>query len=310
MADTGKGAALSPAQAESRPLLALLYMMGATLSFSLMAVAGRELAERLDTFEIMTYRSMIGFIVVLIIIYVRGLQNQVKARRLGLHFVRNLTHFIGQNLWLYAVALIPFSQLFAFEFSVPLWVALAAPFILNEKLTRIRIAAAAIGFIGVVIVARPDASSLNPGVIAAALAAFGFTAASITTKLLTRTEATISILFWLTLMQLVFGIITAGWDFDISPPMLSDLPWVFAVGLCGLSAHFCIATALSHAPATVVMPFDFARLPIIAVVGMVFYDEPLLATVFLGAAIIFVANFLNIRSEIGRSGRAPRKSRA
>ncbi|MEX2519821.1 MAG: DMT family transporter [Paracoccaceae bacterium] len=299
-----------PKEPASRPLLALIYMMGATLSFSLMAVAARELAGRLDTFEIMTYRSMIGVFVVVTIIYARGLQSQVKARRMGLHFIRNLTHFVGQNLWLYAVALIPFSQLFAFEFSVPLWVALTAPFFLGEKLTRTRIAAAVIGFVGILLVARPDASSLSPGVAAAALAALGFTAASITTKLLTRTEATISIMFWLTLMQLAFGIVAAGWDLDFALPTLSDLPWVFAVGFCGLTAHFCITTALSHAPATVVTPFDFARLPIIAVVGMLFYDEPLMATVFLGAAIIFAANFLNIRAEIGGRARAPRKRRA
>ncbi|QIE54009.1 DMT family transporter [Pikeienuella piscinae] len=283
--------------APSRPIAALAFMMAATLSFMLMAVAGRELAARLDTFEIMTYRSAIGFAIVLAVARWRGILHDVKARRMGLHALRNATHFFGQNLWLYAVALIPFSQLFAFEFSVPLWVALAAPFFLNERLTRTRMAAALIGFVGIILVARPDMSGLSAGVIAAALCAFGFTATSITTKLLTRTEATVSIMFWLTLMQLCFGLITAGYDLDFTLPALEDMHWVAAVGICGLSAHFCITSALALAPATVVAPLDFARLPIAAVVGMIFYDEALAPLVLVGAAVIFAANFVNIRAE-------------
>ncbi|MFV0475252.1 MAG: DMT family transporter [Pikeienuella sp.] len=283
--------------AQSRPLMALAYMMGATLSFTLMAVAGRELASKLDTFEIMTYRSVIGVVIVVAIAFARGLTGRIRARRLGLHAFRNLGHFAGQNLWFYAVALIPFSQLFAFEFSVPLWVALAAPFFLNERLTRTRITAAAIGFVGILLVARPDVSGFSAGMIAALLSAVGFSISSISTKILTRTESTISIMFWLTVMQLCFGLICAGYDLDIALPTQAELPWVAAVGLGGLAAHFCITSALGFAPATVVFPLDFARLPIVAVIGMLFYDEPLAPLVFLGAAIIFAANFLNIRAE-------------
>ncbi len=285
---------------KTRPWLALAYMMGATLSFSLMAVAGRELAGRLDTFEIMTYRSAIGVCIIVGLIFARGLKSDVRIRRMPLHGLRNLSHFIGQNLWFYAVTVIPFSTLFAFEFSVPLWVALLAPFFLTERLTRTRIAAAGFGFIGILLVARPDTSGLSPGIVAALLSAFCFTATSISTKLLTRTEATISIMFWLTVMQLMFGLITAGYDLDIAWPTLADAPWVIAIGLCGLTAHYCITCALSHAPATVVTPLDFARLPIIAVVGMLFYDEPLVALVFVGAVIIFAANLANIIAESRR----------
>ncbi|MEO1612045.1 MAG: DMT family transporter [Pseudomonadota bacterium] len=281
----------------SRPLLALAYMMGATVSFTLMAVAGRELAGRLDTFEIMTFRSIIGLIIVIAAAYGFGLTQEIKARRLGLHGLRNLFHFAGQNLWFYAVALIPFSQLFAFEFSVPIWVALLAPFFLQEKLTRTRVAAATLGFVGILLVARPDTATLNAGLVAALLAAFGFTGAAICTKLLTRTETTITIMFWLTAMQLVFGIAASGYDLDFKMPEGMDWFWVTAVGVCGLTAHYCLTTALSHAPATVVFPLDFARLPIIAVIGMLFYDEPLIALVFVGAGVIFFANYLNIRAE-------------
>ncbi|MEM8755227.1 MAG: EamA family transporter, partial [Pseudomonadota bacterium] len=69
----------------SRPLLALAYMLGATLSFTMMAVAGRELAGALDTFEIMTYRSALGLLIVLAIAWARGLLTDIRARRLRLH---------------------------------------------------------------------------------------------------------------------------------------------------------------------------------------------------------------------------------
>lgn len=282
---------------KSRPLLALAYMMGATASFTAMAVAGRELSGELSTFEIMTYRSAIGLMIVVGIAWARGLLPDIKARRMGLHVIRNIAHFSGQNLWFFAVGLIPFSQLFAFEFSFPLWVALFAPIFLSERLTGTRIAAAIIGFIGILIVARPDQMELGPGVIAAFLCAIGFAGASIGTKLLTRTETTVSILFWLTALQLIFGLIITLYDGEIKLPDTVNGPWVFLVALCGLSAHFCITTAMTFAPATVVAPLDFARLPFIAVIGMVFYDEPLIALTFVGALIIFGANYLNIRAE-------------
>lgn len=289
---------------QSRPLLALAYMMGATASFTAMAVAGRELSGDLSTFEIMTYRSVIGLIIVVGVAWARGLFPDIKARRMGLHLIRNLAHFAGQNLWFFAIGLISFSQLFAFEFSVPLWVALLAPFFLSERLTSTRIAAAVIGFVGILIVARPDQLELGPGVIAAFFCAIGFAGASIGTKLLTRTESTISIMFWMTALQLIFGLITTLYDGQIQLPDANTGPWVVIVALCGLSAHYCITTALSLAPATVVAPLDFARLPVIAVIGMLFYDEPLVAVTFVGAVIIFGANYLNIRAEQrnGKSG--------
>lgn len=287
---------------QSRPLLALAYMMGATASFTGMAVAGRELSGQLSTFEIMTYRSAIGLVIVLGVAWARGLLGDIRARRMGLHLIRNLSHFAGQNLWFFAIGLISFSQLFAFEFSVPLWVALFAPFFLSERLTRTRIAAALIGFVGILFVARPDQLEFGPGLIAAFLCAFGFAGASIGTKMLTRTENTISIMFWLTTLQLGFGLIATLYDGQIKLPDASTGPWVVIVALCGLSAHYCITTAMSLAPATVVAPLDFARLPVIAVIGMLFYDEPLLLLTFVGAIIIFGANYLNIRAEqrVGR----------
>lgn len=281
-------------QSDTQPLRAALWMMGAVFSFSAMAIAGREMSLSLDTFEIMMYRSAIGLAIVLVISYSLGTIGQVKRDQLGLHFIRNIFHFIGQNLWFFAVTLIPFAQLFAFEFSVPIWVTIAAPFLLGERLTRLRIGAILIGFIGILMVTRPWAAGLSPGIIAAALCAIGFAIAAITTKRLTRSQSITCIMFWLTLMQLVFGLVCAGYDGDIALPRGIAVMWVIVVGLGGLMAHFCITKALTLAPATVVTPVDFCRLPIIAAIGYLFYNEGLDIWVVLGAVIIFTANYVNI----------------
>ena len=127
---------LEPSKREVNHLLAALWMLGATFCFTVMAVAGRELSSDLDTFEIMTYRSFIGLLVVGPTLLLFGKTEEIGLNKFRLHVQRNVFHFIGQNLWFYAVALIPLSQLFALEFCTPLWVALLAPFFLDESFTK------------------------------------------------------------------------------------------------------------------------------------------------------------------------------
>ncbi len=283
--------------APSKPLLAAFWMIGAIVSFSSMAIAGRAVAGTLDTFELMMYRSFIGLALVLVIGSATGKLREVRRDRLGLHLVRNVAHFAGQNLWFYALTLISLAQLFALEFTSPIWVMLFATVFLGERLTRVRLLALMLGFIGALVVARPGAGGDPLGLMIAALAAIGFAGSIVSTKLLTRTETTLGILFWLTLMQFIMGLATAGWDGDIAWPPLAIWPWVILVGFAGLVAHTCLTNALSLAPATVVTPMDFLRLPAIAIVGALFYAEAIDVLVFVGAALIFGGNYLNIWTE-------------
>jgi drug/metabolite transporter (DMT)-like permease len=281
----------------STTLKAVTYMSGAIVSFSAMAVAGRAISFELDTFEIMLFRSLVGFVTVLTIGYFAGRLKQITRRHMGLHLMRNVSHFTGQNLWFFAITAAPLAQVFALEFTSPLWVLMFSPLLLGERLTRMRVVAALMGFIGILIVTRPTGDSLNIGVITAALSAIGFAGSAIFTKKLTRSETITCILFYLTAMQAVFGLICAGYDGDIAIPSIASLPWLVLIAFAGLLAHFCLTTALSLAPATVVMPVDFIRLPVIATVGMLFYAEAIDVWVFVGAAIIFAGNYMNIWSE-------------
>jgi len=281
----------------SNSLKAMLWMIGAVLSFTSMAIAGREMAVELDTFEIMMYRSLIGLVIVLIIGGFAGTLSTISRKRFGLHLIRNISHFIGQNLWFFAVAIIPFAQVFAFEFSTPIWVALLAPIFLAERLTKIRLLTVTLGFVGILIVAQPGKIDIGPGVIAAALCAVAFAGAYIGTKLLSQTESITCIMFWLTAIQLVLGIICTVYDGDIALPSINTLPLIVLVACAGLFAHFCITSALKLAPVMFVSPIDFLRLPIIALIGASFYNEAINMWVIVGAIIVFGSNLLNIWGE-------------
>jgi drug/metabolite transporter (DMT)-like permease len=284
---------------QTRALAAALWMIGSIIGFSLVAIAGRALSAELDTFEIMLWRSIVGVVTVGSVALAVGKTAELAPNLLGTHFLRNILHFAGQNLWLYALTLIPLSQLFALEFSYPILVALTAPLFLAERLTRTRLMSVFIGFAGILMVAQPfGAAGLSPGLLAALLCAIGFAGAAIVTKRLTRVTTITAILFWLTVMQTGFGLMTAGFDGEIAIPSLALVPWVLGIGLGGLGAHFSLTKALSLAPASIVTPIDFLRLPLITLIGIFFYAEPLNVWVLVGGAVIFSANLINIKSEV------------
>ncbi|MCB1355895.1 MAG: DMT family transporter, partial [Maritimibacter sp.] len=254
-----------------------------------------------DTFEIMFYRSLVGLAIVVAVVVATGRTGEIRTRRLGLHAVRNLAHFTGQNLWFYALPVIPLAQAFALEFTSPLWALIFAPLVLAEPITRIRVIAAGIGFVGILVLTRPFSEPLTLGVLAAGAAAVGFGFTALFTRRLTRTESLAGIMFWLTGMQAVFGLIGAGIDGGIALPTAFSAPLLVLIGISGLVAHFCLTSALRLAPAAVVMPIDFTRLPLIALVGWAFYDESLDWLFAVGALMILAGNIINLTAGSGRA---------
>lgn len=278
-------------------LRAALWMCGAIFAFSAMALTGRFVMKELDTFELMMYRSLTGVVVIVAYMIWTKRQSEVTLRFLPQHFIRNLFHFTGQNLWFAAIAIIPLAQVFAIEFTSPIWVLLLSPIILNEKLTGGRVLTALAGFVGILIVTRPTFGNLSIGEVFAAGAAICFAMTNLLTRRLTRHETITTILVYLTVTQLFFGLVASGYDGDITIPSLSNAPAVIFIGLMGLMAHLCLTQALSLAPAASIMPIDFARLPIIAILGYLFYNEAIDVFVLIGAVIIFGANYFNVVRE-------------
>ena len=287
--------------APHRPLTAALWVTGSIAAFTAMAIATRAIAARHDTFEILAWRSAIGVVLVLAAAAATGRLRRITARRLPSHVARNLVHFTGQSLWFWAVTRIPLAQLFALEFTAPLWVILLAPLFLGERQTAARLLAATLGFAGILLVADPDFRNVEPGVLAAAACAVFFAMSMMLTKWLTRDEDILAILFWMCLIQTGFGFALAAADGAMVLPSAATLPWLALIGLAGVTAHLCLTRALQLAPASFVGPIDFARLPLIALIGAAFYDEPLTLALLSGAALILAANLLSIRSEARRA---------
>ena len=282
-----------------RPVTAALWMAGAIASFTTLAVAGRAVSVDLSTFELMFWRSLIGLAILLAFIAVVRPDRAFATDRLPLHLARNVAHFAAQNLWFFAIATTPLAIVFALEFTTPIWGLLLAPLILGERLTRRGLLGAAIGFAGILLVARPSAATLSPGLIAAAACAIGFALSITATKILTRTEPLLVILVWLHILQAVFAALIAGHDGQIALPAPERMHWMVLIGITGLTAHLCLTRALQSAPASLVMPMDFARLPVIAVVAMLVYGERLDPLVLAGAALIFLGNWVNLRHRAG-----------
>ena len=154
--------------------------------------------------------------------------------------------------------------------------------------------------VGVLLVAQPGLQPLNTGHLAGILTAVAFALNMMLTKRIMRHDGVLCVLFWMTFLQSVFGL-SLSMIGGFTWPSLTLAPWLLVIGLTGLTAHYALTSALGLALASTVAPMEFARLPIIAIVGFWLYAEALDPLVFLGAAIIFSANYLNLRD--GRARR-------
>lgn len=277
-----------------------LWMTGALTSFSALAVSARELARTLSLFEVLTIRSVCGLIVLGAIGLARPqLFASVSFRRFGANITRSAFHFAGQLGWVWALTLLPLATVFALEFTMPALVALLAPFMLGERLTRARIVTVLLGFIGVVIILRPGMEAFQPAALVVIAAAFGYAIFYTMTKGLTATETPFSILFWMNVLQLPMGL--AGSDPLFFAKIPTDqIPLALILGLTALSAHWCFAKAFQSGDAMVVVPVDFLRVPLIAMVGAFLYAERLDPFVFLGAGVILTGILVNLRAETRR----------
>src|SRR5688572_3774827 len=269
-------------------------MGGALLSFSLMAIAVRELSRVMGTFEILFLRSAVSLALVAALLPHFGLAT-LRTQRFGLHLVRNTFHFGGQFAWVYAIALLPLATVFAIEFTMPVWTALLAMLVLGERLNRSRVVMLAAGVAGVLIILQPGVMEVSVAALVMLAGAFAYGATMVATKRLTGSESALAILFYMSLVQVPMGFFPAlsSWV----APTLADAPWIAATGASGLVAHYCMTRAFRVADATLVVPIDFLRLPLIAVVGLLLYGEPIETATFVGAVVIFAGTYYSIRRE-------------
>ncbi|KQZ48515.1 multidrug DMT transporter permease [Rhizobium sp. Root149] len=280
---------------ETRPntLKAAAWMLASIALLLLMAVSGRATTKELNVFQVMEMRSVIAFFMLLPFVYREGGFRAMRTRILFSHIVRNGAHYVGQFLWLMGLTMIPMAQVIAIEFTAPIWTALMAAAFLSEKLTWRKSLAILLGLVGVIIIVRPGGTSINPGQLVVLGAAFVFAVSFITTKALTRRDSATKIIFWMLIIQSVIGFTPAlnVWVW----PSAGLWPWIFLIAFSGTFAHFCMAKALSYADATVVMPMDYLRVPLSAVIGYLLYAEAIDVFTACGAALILTGNLFNLR---------------
>ena len=271
---------------------AFLWMTGALVSFCLMAIGGRELAGGINTFQILLSRSMIGLLVVSVLIWRTGKPELFRTQRQKLQVGRNLFHFVGQYGWFLGIGLLPLAQVFALEFTTPLWTLLIAALFLKEKLTARKVVAIALGSIGVVLILNPGGDIVNPAALYVLGAAVCYALSYVATKALSTTEAPLTILFYMCLVQLPLGLLLSASHFVAPTPL--QWVWLTLIGLSALSAHFCLTHAMKTAEVSVVVTLDFLRLPLIGVVGMLLYGEGFKPMLLVGAALMLVGNLVNV----------------
>lgn len=267
--------------------------MGGWLTATLaMTVAGRELATTLPVVVLMFFRAVFATAVLSAIVF--GLRGGRPARtaRLPLHIVRNILHYGAQYCWFWALALIPMAQVISIEFTLPIWAAILAVLFLGERLGARRIAAVALGFLGVLVIVRPGLAATEFGQVVALAAALGFAATVTMTKALTRTDEPLTVIFYMFAIQIVIGAVPTILEWRT--PQGAQWFWLALLATAGTFSHFCLTKAMSLADNTVILPMDFLRVPLTAVAGLALYGDPITPWLAGGAALILAGNLLNL----------------
>jgi len=268
----------------------LIWMSLSLISFCLMAVAARELSGQLAVVQTLAIRSFVGLMILTSILIATKRLSSLKTKKFSKHVLRNLTHLIGQYGWFVGIVLLPLSNVFALEFTVPVWVALIAAIFLKEKITKRKVIAIIFGVLGVLIILRPGFQIVDQISIIVLISAMFYAVAHSTTKALTSTESPTVIIFYMCLIQfpIVFGFALFDWQW----PNLNQWSWLALISITGLTAHFCMTKSMQLSQVTTVMTLDFLRLPMITVVGVLFYSEGFEIWLLLGAGLMLLGNWI------------------
>ena len=293
-----EGLTRTPSGASSTSLRGVLWMSGAVLSFCAMAIAARQLLQHLGTFEILFFRTGVALVIVMAVVLPGGVTAgtaMLGTKRFGLHLWRNIVHLGGQASWVYAIGALPLATVFAIEFTAPIFTAVLAVLFLGEHMNRGRVVMLALGLAGVLVILRPGLGVFQPAALVMLFGSLCFAIQFIGTKKLSDTEPPMAVLFWMSVIQTPFCLAAAlpGW----LAPSLTDLPWIVAIGIGSFTAHYCMTRAMKLADAMVIVPVDYFRLPLIAVVGALFYAEAFDPVVFLGAGMIFAGVWFSLARE-------------
>ena len=266
---------------------AAFWMMLADAGFVAMLIGVRLMSEHMSTFEVVFWRAAVASAAVLPWTLTRAQRAALAARRVGM-FVTRAVAVYGANLtYFYAAATMVLADAVALQFVIPLFALIGAAYFLGEKVGLRRWAGCAVGFAGAVIILRPGFAEIGWPHVAVIVSSALYAQNWLMVKALTRTESARAIVFYMNVLIVPLALI--GALFTWTWPAWSLAPLILATGLVGWAAQLAQARGFAAADASVVAPFDFLRLPMIAVAGYLLFGESADAWTWIGAVIIFAA---------------------
>lgn len=267
----------------SDPVKAALLVVFAGLLFSVMNVLIRHASSELHPLQIVFFRNLFGFVAMWPWLWHRGL-GVMRTGRPGLIGLRTLFGFVSMATWFSALAVVPLGNAVALGFTAPLFGAVAAVVLLREVIRVRRITALAVGFGGMLVILRPGVETISAGEIMVVVSALTMALSVVTMKVLTRTEQVGSLVVYQTMLMTPISLVPAV--FFWTWPSAEMWMWVMLIGVVASVAHMAFTRAFSLADTMYLMPFDYLRLPQVALLGWVFFAEPTDIYTWVGAAII------------------------
>ena len=255
--------------------------------FAAMMAVVRHLSETVPTMELVFFRNLFGLIA-LAPLFIRTGIAPLRTRHFGLHLLRGLVALFAMSLWYRAIAVVPLGDAVALGFTAPLFVTILAIFFLGETVRVRRWTATIVGFIGAMVILRPGFESVDVFSLMILASSAAMAASVVLIKILSRTESARSIIAYMGLLVTPASLVPAlfVWHW----PSLEELGGLILIGVLATAGHLAVARSLALADATAVMPIDFTKLPIVALIAyLAFAEIPDLWT-WIGAAVIFGAS--------------------
>ena len=270
----------------STNLRGIFYMLFGTFFLIAMTVVVRHLSSELHTFEIAFFRNIIGLSMLLPILMKRGFVS-LKTNNIGGMALRGIFHAGGMLFYFLALTLMPLAELASLSFTSPLFITLLAVLIFHERLGPRRIMRLILGFIGAIIILRPDSGVLGLGAVYAMIAVFSWSIAVIFIKHLSKDNSTVTMtiyaLFFLTLFTLVPALYVWQW------PSIEQYCWLVLLAALGTIGQLLFTQSMKIADVSLIMPFDFSRLIWASLFGIFFFSEHPSVWTFVGGGLIFAS---------------------
>lgn len=278
----------------SAVLRGVWWMIGAALLFATIYVAARELGARHSLFEIVFYQALIAALSMAPWV-VRADPAKLRIRRLGTYLFRAAGAVTAYVCMFYGVKHLSLANATALLFTTPLWTVLFAALFLREPVGARRWAAIGIGFVGALIVTRPDVKDASWAVPVMLLSAAAFAHINAATRSLTRTEDINAIVFYG--YVLIVPLAAGPAIYSATVPEWRDVAWLLAIGVLTACAQQCITRSFAAAPPSIVMPAYYLQLLFAAAIGYAAYGEVPDPWIWAGAAVICGSTYSLARIE-------------